>query len=336
MERNTRCGGELLKLVVWALALAALAVSALPAQTPPPLDDHCIVSVLNRGIQVNADGTWIVPNIPAGFGPVRFRATCVWAGVTMTGQSDLITIPDSGVVNVPPIVLGNSTPIPSSLAVTAAQTTLPAAGQTVQLAVTATYSDGTTKDITASSTGTVYQVSNPALATVSTEGLVTALQSGSVLVQARNEGAAGLLMLQGTGGQTGSDPTNPLSYDLSTSLASIEVKPASFALTENSLSPGATVSQQLQVLGHLNHGVTTLDLTSTIWGTTYSSSDVTICSLGSPDGTVVAGNTGSCTITAAIAGKFLRRAATGICGPAGRPPKAVPHEEEQLVLWERV
>ena len=69
MERNTRCGGDLLKLVVWTLALAALAVSALPAQTPPPpLDDHCIVSVLNRNIQVNADGTWIVPNIPAGFG----------------------------------------------------------------------------------------------------------------------------------------------------------------------------------------------------------------------------------------------------------------------------
>ena len=69
MERSTRCGGELLKLVVCAFALAALAVSALPAQTPPPpLDDHCIVSVLNRSIQVNADGTWVVPNIPAGFG----------------------------------------------------------------------------------------------------------------------------------------------------------------------------------------------------------------------------------------------------------------------------
>ncbi len=140
-------GGRIVRAL--AVLRAIWAVTPLRAQ----LDDHCIVSVLNRSIQVNADGTWIVPNIPAGFGPVRFRATCVWAGVTMTGQSDLITIPDSGVVNVPQIVLGNSTPIPSSLAVTAAQTTLPAAGQTVQLTVTATYPDGTTQDVTLAAAG---------------------------------------------------------------------------------------------------------------------------------------------------------------------------------------
>ena len=69
MERNTRCGGEVLKLVVWALALGALAAATLPAQTTPlPLDENCIVSVLNRSIQVNADGTWVVPNIPGGLG----------------------------------------------------------------------------------------------------------------------------------------------------------------------------------------------------------------------------------------------------------------------------
>ena len=63
------------------------------------LNQNCIVSVLNRTTRVNPDGSWILPNIPAGFGRVRARATCVQAGITRSGQSDFFSIPANGNVD---------------------------------------------------------------------------------------------------------------------------------------------------------------------------------------------------------------------------------------------
>ena len=42
----------------------------------PVLNEHCVVSILNRTAQVRPDGTWQVPNVPTNFGLVRARATC--------------------------------------------------------------------------------------------------------------------------------------------------------------------------------------------------------------------------------------------------------------------
>src|SRR2546427_6975655 len=92
------------------------------------LNEHCTVSVLNRTVKVNADGSWVLPNIPANFGQVRARATCVVNGQTISGESDLFTVPANGVVNLQPIVFGNSTPIPDSLNVTAPTQTLGQSG----------------------------------------------------------------------------------------------------------------------------------------------------------------------------------------------------------------
>jgi hypothetical protein len=47
---------------------------------PAQLNEHCTVSVLNRNVRVNPDGSWVLPNVPANFGPVRARATCVEKG----------------------------------------------------------------------------------------------------------------------------------------------------------------------------------------------------------------------------------------------------------------
>src|SRR5947209_15930056 len=103
------------------------------------LNQNCVVSVLNRNVQVNADGSWVLPNIPANFGPVRARATCVNNGVTQFGQSDFFTIQANGSANVPHIILGLTTPIPNSMSAVAQATTLSQAGATAQLTVTATY-----------------------------------------------------------------------------------------------------------------------------------------------------------------------------------------------------
>src|SRR6266481_125578 len=370
--------------------LATVTCLLLPANAQ--LNQNCIVSVLNRNVQVNADGTWVLPNIPANFGPVRARATCVTNGITQFGQSSFFILPANSSTDVPPIVLGATTPIPGSMSVTSPAAMLSQSGNTTQLNVVATYAGGATQDVTTGANGTIYNVSNPAIATVSPDGLVTAVSSGTVVIQAVNEGTQGIVNIQvvlagaSHGGipdswaiahgldpndlampfedpdhdgltnlqefQNGTDPHNPdtdgdgltdgqevlmyhtapllfstdgtgisdgievqtgtlggsFSAKLAAALHSLEVKPSSFVLNVNTIQ--GLASQQLQVLGHLIDGKTTLDLTSTQEGTNYSSSDLTICNFGAPDGNVFAGSNGACTITIANGGVTAQ--ATGV------------------------
>ncbi len=177
----------------FARAIASLlllfGVTAAQAQ----LNEKCTVSVLNRNAQASADGSWIVPTIPANFGPVRARATCVVNGVTKSGESTLFTIAPNSSINVPPIQLGQTTPIPSLLTLTAPLTTLSAEGASTTLTVVASYNDGSTRNVSGSNGNTVYLISNPAIATITAEGVVRAVASGTAVVQATHEGASGLL-----------------------------------------------------------------------------------------------------------------------------------------------
>jgi hypothetical protein len=113
-----------------------------------------------------------------------------------SGASSLILVPANGVVTVADISFQNPAPITASLGLTAATTSLTAKGQTVQLAALATYSGGTTADVTAAASGTDYRTSNPLVATVDAEGLVTAQASGIAIISAVNEGALAILRLQ--------------------------------------------------------------------------------------------------------------------------------------------
>jgi len=157
------------------------------------LNQDCTVSVLNRTVQVNPDGSWVLPNIPANFGQVKARATCVRNGVTTSGESDFFRITSNRMNAIPPIILGSSTQIPTSLSVAPANPSLTALGQTLQLVVNATYPDNSTKDVSAASTGTTYTTSNPAIANVGANGLLTAVTSGTVVIQATNDGATGII-----------------------------------------------------------------------------------------------------------------------------------------------
>lgn len=365
---------------VTALFLLAAGLSIAHAQ----LNENCVVSVLNRNVQAKADGTWVLPNIPTNFGQLRARATCVQNGITTYGESAPFVIPPNGSVTLPPILLGQTTPIPTSLSVSAPATRLATIGATTQLRVLATYANtpGQT-DVTASAQ-TTYAVTNPDLATITPGGLVTALRSGTVLVQARNEGAQGIVqinvVLSGTDSdgdgipdeielargmdpnnpadaqldgdgdgltaleeyrlgtdplhpdtdgdglsdgaevqcrlgpctsplladtdgdgirdrteiQTGSDPTNPNSYNLAAALASLRVTPSTFTLIVNSLTGSASV--QLTVIGTLIDG-SEITLTSTARQTTYASSNLASCNFGAPDGRVFASSAGLCDIT---------------------------------------
>jgi hypothetical protein len=170
-------------------------LSLLLVMAGPPLraqlDQNCTISVLNRNVRVNTDGTWVLPNVPANQGRVRARATCTLNGLTRFGQSDLFTVPLNGSVTLQPIIFGTISPIPSLLTLTATPPTISTLGQTSQIKVVATYPDSHTADVTTFAAGTNYSTSNSAVATVSTDGLVRAVSNGTVIITAYNEGTSG-------------------------------------------------------------------------------------------------------------------------------------------------
>jgi hypothetical protein len=361
-----------------------------PTVAAAQLDETCTVSILNRTAQVSHDGSWRIDNVPANFGPVRARATCVRDGVTRSGQSEYFTIRANSINGFDAkIRLGPVDPIPEALIVSASATLLTPSQLTTQLTVTARFPDGHSANVTGA-LGTTYTISNPAVATIGSTGLVTGLASGSVLISAMKDGALGLLrvtvrlsndtdgdglpddlelangldpgdptdaladfdhdgltnlaellsngtdprnpdtdgdgiadgeevvgggdgfitnpLLADTDGDgirdaleiaTGTDPTDPTSFNLARALRSLTVTPTGFVLTVNLVLGEA--SRQLVVTGHLIDN-TTIDLTSTTRGTNYSSNNFGICNFGAPDGRVFAGSDGPCTVTVSNSG----------------------------------
>lgn len=56
------------------MSIRAIVSFGLPSAGPlafAQLDQSCVIGILNRTVPVNADGTWVLSNIPAKFGPVR-------------------------------------------------------------------------------------------------------------------------------------------------------------------------------------------------------------------------------------------------------------------------
>lgn len=165
------------------------------ASAAAQLNENCVVSILNRTARAQADGGWVIANVPAGAARVRARATCVENGVTRTGQSDYFNVPVSGIVQGIKILFDAPKPDPATLQLTASSTVLRTIGNTAQLLATATFPDNTTRDVTTAEAGTVYTTSNPAIATVSAGGVVTATGSGTAIISAMNEGALALIRL---------------------------------------------------------------------------------------------------------------------------------------------
>ncbi len=189
--------GRLLKglRVFKRVGYVAVATLILAIHVLAQLNQNCTVSILNRNARVQADGKWRVEGVPAG-ATVRARATCIDGGVTRTGETGLVSIvPDQGNAFDASITLGTTTPIANTLSLTAPLTTLNAPNATTQLTVTANYPTGPPGNVTAASTGTRYTVSNAAIATVSADGLVQALSSGTVVIQANNEGSTGMIQI---------------------------------------------------------------------------------------------------------------------------------------------
>lgn len=194
------------RLLFWSLGFVSLLLSLPLYLAAQPLDQTWQVQLGGRSVQVNDDGSFLISNV--GIAPqsaliqtnpdaptlphfarlfgfkvdgdqlryVYSPPLEIQAGATIEVSPDDLTFSD----NLPVMV--------TNLALSADQTELPAIGDTAQLQVTATRSDGSQPDVTAGSNKTVYQSSDNNIATISEDGVVTARTAGSVYVSAIHEG----------------------------------------------------------------------------------------------------------------------------------------------------
>ena len=171
-----------------ATILLSLVLGLAAAPVGAQLDERCTATVLNRTVQIDPIGFISIPNLPVQEGFFRVRITCERDGETVPGQSAFLTLRADGIAEIEQVTLGTVDPVPASLEVDGATGILTESGEALQLTATATLPDGSTKDVTAQSEGTLWLSSNAGLATITVDGLVTAKRRGRVIFQAINEG----------------------------------------------------------------------------------------------------------------------------------------------------
>ncbi len=190
------------------VALALGCLWGLPSASyagGPTLDETWTVTVNGQTVPVYPNGSFKVPNVqaPDNFGPggpgtapdfqaddwTRAVATRTVGGDTEYAFSVPFKIVQNESTRVENFTFTNEPPpLPVSITLTAIPAVV-VSGETAQLTVTGTLPDGTTVDLTPVSAWTSYKVSNPAKATVDADGVVHAMEPGSFLVVAMNEGA---------------------------------------------------------------------------------------------------------------------------------------------------
>ena len=156
---------------------------------------------------------------------------------------------------------------PVSVQLSPATISLPAGG-VQQLLATATFTDGSSQNVTSS---VLYTTSNPAVAIVDLNGKVTAISAGTATISA----TLGVI-----------SASTPVTVS-SAILLSISISPLAVTVA-------AGVSQQLTATGSFSDG-STQNLTNSL---TWSSSNSHVATVSST-GNVVTANTGIATVTAA-------------------------------------
>lgn len=163
---------------------------------PPPLNEECLATILNRTVQVNPDGTFAIGNVPVPQGAFRVRVVCErqGGGVDRGASPFVLGVPNSETV-FGDIDFTEVNPIPVNLEITSPATVLTPIAPGAQLVTTGTLADGTEIDLTLADTGTFYLTSNAAIATVSPDGFVNSVSSGNVLITATHEGVIATIQL---------------------------------------------------------------------------------------------------------------------------------------------
>ncbi len=183
------------------------------------INNTCSINIMNRTVQVRADGDWRMDNVPAFMGRVRARATCVVDGETFSGQSAFFTPQGNTFTVVDQIFFDDPDPVPQSLIFeNSNDIALDDGNQTASLSVKAGYSDGTFSSTLSIFDGLNYTSSNSNIVSVDDNGLLTAVSSGRALITVRLEGTIALKpVLVTMGGDMDGDGL-PDSFELASGL----------------------------------------------------------------------------------------------------------------------
>lgn len=182
-------------LTIYIITLL-LYIAPLSVVADVVLNENCSINILNRTIQVQEDGSWAMPNTPSFMGRIKARATCLVDGQTISGESDYFAVVNNGLTEVNDIRFDSVEAIPTALTYIGGDNTrIDSIGTTLQLSVSASYENQDAQDVTFSE-GINYISSNQNIATISNEGLVTAVSVGTVLITTRIEGTIALKRIQ--------------------------------------------------------------------------------------------------------------------------------------------
>ncbi|MFT6306950.1 MAG: Leucine-rich repeat (LRR) protein, partial [Halioglobus sp.] len=167
------------------------------------------VQLLNRSTSVLADGTFTLSNIPSNQGFVKARGTCVKSdGSVLTGETQYFQITSNQTSGPFALTYVAPAPVPTALAFAGAIDVTLEVNDTFQVAVTATFSDSSTQNVTSSLEGTNYSSSSSAVITVGANGLINAQGPGFALITASKDGVSksrGVVVTAGAGADTDGD-----------------------------------------------------------------------------------------------------------------------------------
>src|SRR5260370_17840349 len=188
---------QMLALATYLVTYVAVAVCPAAAQ----LGSNCSASLLNRTVPVNIDGSFAIGNVPSNPQSLyRVRVRCVAPnGSIVQGMSAFVSLNGTGdSVDIGSIDFDNFTlpPVSLSLTINEGVSSLSTAGQTLHLFTLGSYPDGTQQSLSYLDSATTYISSNPALATVDSNGVVTAVSAGNVTITATNEGVVATVQIQ--------------------------------------------------------------------------------------------------------------------------------------------
>ena len=185
-----------LRRLVSLLSLPALALAAANAQQYNYAGGGCTATYENRTTLIDTDGTWVIPNVPEIPGQWTVHIVCPQLdGTLLDAYSPYYNLLGTPGMNVPLLPISTPFAQPQGLVLTVASGSLAAAGSQLQLAALQIFASGSAQDATLAAEGTTYFSSNPAVATISPDGLVTAVGAGSLTVTASNNGLVATLQI---------------------------------------------------------------------------------------------------------------------------------------------
>ncbi len=164
---------------------------------PVELDDRCVVNIGNRTAQVGADGDFAIPNVPFEAGVrSRVRAVCNRNGRLLYGSSRLLDLEDDRQpVHIffddyqPLVRRVQLFPAGGDPTITDPEATLP-------IIALGEHPDGRQIFVSSPTAGTVWTSSDPTVATVDVDGIVTPLRRGEVIIRAQIEGLSSSLRIR--------------------------------------------------------------------------------------------------------------------------------------------